>query len=323
VVADQLLEINLDYIFGDETLPYSLEQLIAHEMVHATKYRDITIGNTPEGDTSQTWYNESAAEWSARADAELLGRYGPTIEGGEANTIFDGVLATWGDGADEYMEAYLAHRYIEWVYGAEKVTQIADHFENNADAEAAIQQVLGYADMDAFEAAAEAWARQVYLKVDTGQPGEHSKIDLNGLGYTRKNPRPLWGDTFDIHIGPGPWETIEVKTPDARAGALDFLAFANVLRHIKAEDTILTSGKAIDLLTTARSDIGAKMVRLEGILEALQEQEEKQMAAKSRIEDLDFAKEAMNLTRNQILTQSSLAMLTQANAAPQNVLALI
>jgi flagellin len=65
------------------------------------------------------------------------------------------------------------------------------------------------------------------------------------------------------------------------------------------------------------------MVRLEGILEALQEQEEKQMAAKSRIEDLDFAKEAMNLTRNQILTQSSLAMLTQANAAPQNVLALI
>jgi flagellin len=50
---------------------------------------------------------------------------------------------------------------------------------------------------------------------------------------------------------------------------------------------------------------------------------ENQSAARSRIQDADFAAETANLTRTQILMQAGTAMLAQANAVPQNVLSLL
>jgi flagellin len=50
---------------------------------------------------------------------------------------------------------------------------------------------------------------------------------------------------------------------------------------------------------------------------------ENQTAARSRILDADFAAETARLTRGQILQQAGIAVLAQANAAPQNVLALL
>ena len=46
-------------------------------------------------------------------------------------------------------------------------------------------------------------------------------------------------------------------------------------------------------------------------------------ASRSSIQDADFAAEAMELTENQILTQSATAMLAQASAIPQNILSLL
>ena len=46
-------------------------------------------------------------------------------------------------------------------------------------------------------------------------------------------------------------------------------------------------------------------------------------AARSRIQDADFAAETANLTRAQILQQAGTAMLAQANQIPQNVLSLL
>ena len=46
-------------------------------------------------------------------------------------------------------------------------------------------------------------------------------------------------------------------------------------------------------------------------------------AAESRIRDVDMAKEMMNYTKNNILVQSSQAMLAQANQLPQGVLQLL
>jgi flagellin len=50
---------------------------------------------------------------------------------------------------------------------------------------------------------------------------------------------------------------------------------------------------------------------------------ENQSAARSRVQDADFARETANLTRTQILQQAGVAMLAQANAMPQNVLSLL
>jgi len=55
----------------------------------------------------------------------------------------------------------------------------------------------------------------------------------------------------------------------------------------------------------------------------LQVSSENLTAAESRIRDVDMAKEMMNYTKQQILLQSSNAMLAQANMVPQNVLQLL
>jgi len=55
----------------------------------------------------------------------------------------------------------------------------------------------------------------------------------------------------------------------------------------------------------------------------LQNVSENLSAARSRIQDADFAAETAELTRTQILQQAGVSMLAQANSLPQNVLSLL
>lgn len=72
-----------------------------------------------------------------------------------------------------------------------------------------------------------------------------------------------------------------------------------------------------------RSTFGAAQNRLEHKIDNLNNNSENLTFAESRIRDTDMAKEMMNFTKEQILTQSSQAMLAQANSLPQSVLNLI
>ena len=80
---------------------------------------------------------------------------------------------------------------------------------------------------------------------------------------------------------------------------------------------------ALDQVNSARATFGAMQNRFESVISNLKVASENQTAAKSRIIDADFAQETANLTRAQILQQAGTAMLAQANAAPQGVLALL
>lgn len=79
----------------------------------------------------------------------------------------------------------------------------------------------------------------------------------------------------------------------------------------------------LDSITSQRTDAGARMNNAEFKIEALRAQYEGQKAAQSRIMDADFAEETSRLSRFQVLTQAGTAMVAQANAVPQNVLALL
>ncbi len=70
----------------------------------------------------------------------------------------------------------------------------------------------------------------------------------------------------------------------------------------------------IDDVATARGRLGAVQNRLEHTLRANQAQQEAYMAAESRIRDADMAMEMTTFTRQQVLLQSSMAMLAQAQA---------
>jgi len=94
--------------------------------------------------------------------------------------------------------------------------------------------------------------------------------------------------------------------------------------------TVSGANTAIDLVDGAlsqvasiRADLGAVQNRLQSTISNLSTASENFSAARSRIQDADFAAETAALTRAQILQQAGIAMLSQANAQPQTVLALL
>lgn len=90
-----------------------------------------------------------------------------------------------------------------------------------------------------------------------------------------------------------------------------------------ANRAIGTLDQAIKIVNKQRADLGAYQNRLEFTMRGLQIGAENLQAAESRIRDTDMAKEMVDFTKNQILTQSGTAMLAQANQTTQSVLNLL
>ncbi len=105
--------------------------------------------------------------------------------------------------------------------------------------------------------------------------------------------------------------------------ARSILNDVDVLTGTTANDALQSIDFALSQVNGLRAELGAVQIRFESTIANLQVSTENLSAARSRIRDADFAAETAELTRNQILQQAGIAMLSQANAAPQNVLALL
>lgn len=90
-----------------------------------------------------------------------------------------------------------------------------------------------------------------------------------------------------------------------------------------AESAIVQIDSAISFIVMRRAELGAMENRLEHTLNAVGVAKESIAAAESRIRDLDIAEKVQDLTREQILMQTSAAMLAQANTIPSIALSLI
>ena len=90
-----------------------------------------------------------------------------------------------------------------------------------------------------------------------------------------------------------------------------------------AQAALSTIDDAISYLASRRGDVGALVNRLTYAQSNLSVSIENKTASESTIRGVDMASEMSVFTKNQILVQSSIAMLAQANAAPQNVLRLL
>ena len=107
------------------------------------------------------------------------------------------------------------------------------------------------------------------------------------------------------------------------AGSLSSVADVDVSTQAGSNMALTVLDEALRNVSDARADLGAVQNRLEFTISNLASVAENVTAARSRIQDADFAAETANLTRSQILQQAGVAMLAQANAAPQSVLALL
>ena len=90
-----------------------------------------------------------------------------------------------------------------------------------------------------------------------------------------------------------------------------------------ARSAITMVDTMLDRVSSTRADFGTIQNRFESVVRNLQNVSENLSASRSRIMDADFASETAALTRNQILQQAGIAMLSQANASPQSVLSLL
>ena len=154
-------------------------------------------------------------------------------------------------------------------------------------------------------------------------------------------------DTVVFQIGHDATDQIEFSFQDMDAGLLGSTYFASPSAFALATSagatsatmqdlddaqvsTLLGARRALTIVDNAlqqvdlyRVEMGAIANRLEHTHNNLMTRIEQQTAARSRIEDADYAVESANLARAQILQQAGTAMLSQANASTQNVLELL
>ena len=141
-----------------------------------------------------------------------------------------------------------------------------------------------------------------------------SQTEFNGLNVLSKD-----GQTVKFQVGNKDGQTISVtmKAMDAKTLKLDMST------STKAPTTLTTIEAAIKTVSEHRATLGAVQNRLEHTIASTDTTSENLQASESRIRDTDMAKEMMEYTKSNILTQAAQSMLAQANSAPNQVLSLL
>lgn len=125
-----------------------------------------------------------------------------------------------------------------------------------------------------------------------------------------------------LQIGANSGQSIEVNIKSMAASALG-VSGLSISSRGNASAAIGSIDDAISAVSTQRSTLGAVQNRLEHTINNLGTASENLSSAESRIRDVDMAKEMMEFTKNNILSQAAQSMLAQANQQPQNVLQLL
>ncbi|MBU3056658.1 flagellin [Pseudomonas indica] len=120
-------------------------------------------------------------------------------------------------------------------------------------------------------------------------------------------------------------ETAATTTAVSLADVTDdnLVADVDITDTIGSQKAVIIIDQAIQKIDAQRADLGAVQNRFENTIGNLQNIGENVSAARSRIQDTDFAAETANLTKNQILQQAGTSILAQANQLPQAVLSLL
>jgi flagellin len=166
--------------------------------------------------------------------------------------------------------------------------------------------------------------------MDTELKQLQGEIERVIIGTTFNDKGILYmGATQEFQVGAGnaTADTIQVTTTDMLMHidmvtvrhALD----TNVLTDASADFALTNIDNALALVNTERAVYGAIQSRFESAINNLGTSIQNQSAAKGRIMDADYAKETLALSKANVLQQAGMAMLSQANQQPNNVLSLL
>jgi flagellin len=274
--------------------------VIAHEMTHA-----VLVGN---GIAGSAWGQEMMATYvSQEGDLRINGS-----EAAVTAAVGGGLTSAPGSSA-EYAECYLAAQAITALHGTRAMHDIALEVQAGNDWDQAVMNVLGtsYANFAQFETAADAFSL-AYMS-----QGLDNSVEKSGLGWT-SNP-VNWGPHYqwNSQVGPDSMQYMEVATFWLAVGAGDYLCFANVSSNQRAWDSIESCDRAEEMVAHYGAVLGIQELRMQHIIDDLQAEYINLSASRSRINDADMAVETVNLTKSQILNQSTQSMIAQANSSAQ------
>jgi len=149
------------------------------------------------------------------------------------------------------------------------------------------------------------------------------KEALNALDSdTKFDGAEVFGSDFTVRVGESATETITVSAFSIDAAGLS-LGGTDLTTSNTASSALGLITSAIETVSSRRGNLGAKSARLETVINSLGVSSENLQAAESQIRDADIATEVVNLTKFQILTQSGVSALAQANQSAQSVLSLL
>ncbi len=211
----------------------------------------------------------------------------------------DGIsLAQTGEGAMDQIQS--AQQRIREIAVQSSNATVEDRTGLQAEVDQLTQEISRIVDTTEFNGAKLLDSTGGSLVFQIGQDGNaDQQITVSGLDLTALTAY----DTDLTATG-----TVNVSTAAAASAAIAGLDSA-------------TTG--IDFVSGQRATFGAVQNRFESVVVNLTNYSENLSAARSRIQDTDFAMETANLTRAQILQQAGVAMLSQANALPQTALSLL
>ena len=154
---------------------------------------------------------------------------------------------------------------------------------------------------------------------------------FNGVAYLAKDAAGNATRTVNIQVGYNDGDNISLTTNAVSAIDLSLVTDADSdgvndpgeYLDISSASALNTISTAIDTVAGYKAKWGAGQNRLEYTVSNLMNVVEFTTAARSRIEDADFAVEAARLAKAQVLQQTGTAMLAQANASPQLAISLL
>ena len=150
-----------------------------------------------------------------------------------------------------------------------------------------------------------------------------NSTEYNGVPLLNGN-----ATSFEIQVGTRNNPLIDrIQLFDSYSADINIVALginlASVADKASAQNTLTAIDKSLNKVNSIRAQFGALQNRLQSVVNNIQVNRENLAAANSRIRDADIAEEASELTKNQILMQSGVSVLGQANTTIQAALKLL
>lgn len=321
--------------------PFYSDRIIAHEMVHALLADSVQ-------DTYQipTWMNEGLAELIHGADERVLSSLGgnpaPTVANYQTLIDANALNGAWASDSDAYSNAYLALRYFSSEITT-SMTAFIDDLETggggSANLDAAIAGNTTFVDLADFITNYEGGNGATWLAAnitlgdaDTGAIGGGTALSVvaNGgddvadvIADFNMSYAPIQSNyTIRVDALDDTAAEVEIETSGVSASNLG-IDSTDISTQTGAVQAISDFTTAINSVSTTRTKYGTYINRFEHTVNNLMVSVTNQQASESLIRDTDFASETARFTRSQILTQSSTAMLAQANVSSQVMLQLL